>query len=59
MYNFYRGKNSPAVWATIVPVFKKIAQRKQSPNTRKLAQSGHPVSDALVVITFHLFEAST
>jgi hypothetical protein len=31
MYNFYRGKNSPAVWATIVPVFKKLPKENNLP----------------------------
>jgi hypothetical protein len=34
-HNFYRWKSSPIIGAT--------TQSKQSPNRRKLAQSGHPV----------------
>jgi hypothetical protein len=33
--------NSPKVWPTFL-IFKTSAQRKQSPNERKFAQSGHP-----------------
>jgi hypothetical protein len=39
--NFYRGKSSPQNnWLLLH--FSKTAQRKQSPNRRKFAQSGHP-----------------
>jgi hypothetical protein len=34
-------KNIPKFRATSV-IFKKTSQRKQSPNRRKFAQSGHP-----------------
>jgi hypothetical protein len=38
----YRGKSIPIICATSV-IFIKTTQRKQSPNRRKFAQSGHPV----------------
>jgi hypothetical protein len=34
-------KSSPKLWTTSV-IFKKAAQRKQSPKSRNFAQSGHP-----------------
>jgi hypothetical protein len=35
----------------MVDFHKKTAQRKQSPNRRKFAQSGHPGSDAKLLKT--------
>jgi hypothetical protein len=37
----YRGKSGTKIWATSVIFKKKTAQRQQSPNGRKFAQSGH------------------
>jgi hypothetical protein len=42
-----RGKSGTKMWATAA-IFKKTAQRKQSPIGRKFAKSGHPDS----VVTF-------
>jgi hypothetical protein len=41
MHFFNRGKELSKMWANYV-IYKKNAQRKQLPNTRKFAQSGHP-----------------
>jgi hypothetical protein len=38
--------SSPIIWA-ISAICKKATQRKQSPNGRKFAQSGHPASNLL------------
>jgi hypothetical protein len=39
----YYGKKNQKIWASSVS-FKKSAQSKQSPKSRKIAQSGHTVS---------------
>jgi hypothetical protein len=43
LHSFYRGKSSPIIWATSI-IFTKTSRRKQSPNRRKFAQSGHPAT---------------
>jgi hypothetical protein len=44
MQNLNRGKRSPKMWAP--STIKKPGQSKQSPNGRKIAQSGHPDDNA-------------
>jgi hypothetical protein len=45
---FYRGKQYPKNWATLV-ILRKTAHRKQPPNGLKFAQSGHPVEGETLV----------
>jgi hypothetical protein len=40
--NFFRGTVQPQIWSTSVHTFRKTAQRKESPERRKFAQSGRP-----------------
>jgi hypothetical protein len=44
MHNFYREKSSPIICAIYV-IFTKNTQSKQSPNSRKFTQSGHPACE--------------
>jgi hypothetical protein len=46
MHKLNRGVSSPKLWISSV-IFKKTVQRKQSPNGRKIAQSGHPAEECL------------
>jgi hypothetical protein len=39
------GKVARKFWALFSKIFKKTSQRKQPPNGRKFAQSGHPDSE--------------
>jgi hypothetical protein len=55
--NFFRGKIRPQNWPIYV-IFKKIAQRKQSPVRRKFAQSGHPEDELLLLASNHLVKLS-
>jgi hypothetical protein len=49
LHKLYGGKKFPKVWAPSV-IFKETTQRKQSPKSRKFAQSGHPAKDLCYVL---------
>jgi hypothetical protein len=48
LYTTFSWKKEPQLWTMHFCNFQKTDQRKQSPNGRKFAQSGHPVDDFLI-----------